>query len=149
MEEESGHGAVFWVGAEDGEVGVWVEAVDEACSRRGGDFDAERAGGDAAIGGAGDVGAEAPDVGPPRVFGRGVQGGAAFFVGGLPGAQRGHGEFAVALVGGAMAAEVGEEEGGGGEERGDAVLPVLMAAFDLGDCSSGIDIQAVRAKVRA
>lgn len=116
-----------------------MEAVDEAGSRRGGDFDAEGACGDATVGGDGDGGAEAPDVGPPRAFGCGAQGGAAFFLRGLPGTQRGHGQFAVALVGVAMAAEVGEEEVGGwdvgervgGEERGDAVLPVLVAAFDF------------------
>ena len=59
MKEESGHGAVLWVRAEDGDVGAWMEAVDEAGSRRGGDFDAEGACGDATVGGDGDGGAEA------------------------------------------------------------------------------------------
>ena len=102
--------------------------------------DAQRACGDAAIGGDGDGGTEAPDAGPPRAFGGGAQSGAAFLVRGLPGAQRGHGEFAVALVGVAMAAEIGEEEIGGwdvlervgSEQGGDAVLPVLVAALDFG-----------------
>ena len=116
-----------------------MEAVDEAGAGRSVDFDAEGAGGDAAVGGDGDGGAEAPEVGPPRAIGSWAQGGAAFLVGGLPGAQRSHGEFAVALVGVAMAAEVGEEEVGGwdvgervgGEQCWDAVLPVLVAAFDF------------------
>jgi hypothetical protein len=53
-------------------------------------------------------------------------------LGELPGAQRGHGQFAVALVGVAVQAEAGEQgvgggdgdDGFGGAERGEAVLPV-------------------------
>jgi len=116
-----------------------MEAVDETSSRRSRDSDAERSSGDAAVWLDGDRGAEAPDAGPPRAFGGGAQGGAAFLVRGLPCAQRSHGQFAVTLVGVAMATEVGEEEVGrgdvgqrvGGEQGGDAVLPVLVAALDF------------------
>ena len=116
-----------------------MEAVDEACAGRSGDFDTEGTCGDAAIGGDGDRGAEAPDIGPPGAFGRHAQRAAAFVARGLPGAQRSHGQFAVAFVGVAVAAEICEQEVGCGqigdgvcgEEGGQAVLPVLVAALDL------------------
>ena len=70
-------------------------------------------------------------------------------MGGLPGGERSHGQFAMALVGVAVEAEFGEPfgpeimaegqgvegfEGGDGfcgAEGGRAVLPVLVAALDL------------------
>ena len=48
MEEEGKFGGVVRVVAEDGEVSVWVLAVDGACARRSVDAEAPGAGGDAA-----------------------------------------------------------------------------------------------------
>lgn len=125
--------------AEDGDVAVGMEAVDEAGAWR--SLDAETAGacGDAAIWRDGDRGAEAPDVGPPRAAGSWPQRRAAFLLGGLPGGERSHGQFAMAFMGVAVEAEFCQQgvegfEGGDGfcgAEGGEAVLPVLVAAFDL------------------
>ena len=116
-----------------------MEAVDQTRAGRSRDFDAEGTCGDPAVWGDGDRGAEAPDVRPPRAFGRHAQRTTAFLARGLPGAQRSHGQFAVAFMGVAMATEVCEQEIGGGqigdgvcgEQGGQAVLPVLMAALDF------------------
>ena len=61
--EEGGFSGVVRVVVEDGDVAVWMLAVDEAGARR--DLDAEALGadGDAAVE---DGGSQAPDVGPPR-----------------------------------------------------------------------------------
>ena len=83
------------------------------------------------------MGAETEDVGPPRTLWGGAKDGAVFLLGALPGGERSHGEFAMALVGVAVEAEIGEEGVGAveigdglcGEERREAVLPVLVAAF--------------------
>ena len=139
MEQEDGFCVVRGFMAEDGDVAVGMEAVDEAGAWRSLHAEAAGARGDAAVWRDGDRGAEAPDVGPPRAAGSWPQRGAAFLLGGLPGGERSHGQFAMAFVGVAVEAEFGEQgvegfEGGDGfcgTERGEAVLPVLMAAFDF------------------
>ena len=78
MEEEGGFGGLVRVVAEDGNVPVWMLAVDEACARRSVDAQALGADGDAAIGADEDGGAQAPDVGPPRAARSGAQGGTVF-----------------------------------------------------------------------
>lgn len=139
MEEELRFGVVRRFVAEDGDVAIGMEAVDETGARR--SLYAKAAGscGDAAVWLDGDRGTEAPDVGPPRAAGSWPQRGAAFLLGGLPSGERSHGQFAMAFVGVAVEAEFGEQdvegfEGGDGfrgAEGGEAVLPVLMAAFDF------------------
>ena len=139
MEEEGGFGGVVGVVAEDGDITVWMLAVDEAGARRSLDAQALGADGDAALGADEDGSAQAPDVGPPRAARSGAQGGTVFFGGALPGGERGHAQFAMALVGVAMGAEFFEQGVGGGEvgdgirgeDRRETVLPVLMAALDL------------------
>lgn len=124
---------------EDGDVGVGVEAVDEAGAGRGVDTQAGGACGDAAVGLDFDGGALAEDVGPPGAFGGGAQGGTVFLLREEPCGERGHGQLAMALVGVAVSAEVFEQDVGrgdggdglGGAERGEAVLPVLVAALDF------------------
>ena len=113
--------------------------MDEAGGRWSLDAEASGAGGDTAVGLDSDSGALAEDGGPPKAFGGRAQCGSVFLLGEEPGGERGRGQFAVALVGGAMGAEVFEEGVGGGEggdgfgsaEGGEAVLPVLMAALDF------------------
>lgn len=139
MEQELGFGVVRGFVTEDGDVAVGMEAVDETGAWR--SLHAQAAGpcGDAAVWLDGDCGAEAPDVGPPWAAGSWAQRGAAFLLGGLPGGEWSHGQFAMALVGVAVKAEFGEQdvegfEGGDGfrgAEGGEAVLPVLVAAFDF------------------
>ena len=83
--------------------------------------------------------AEAEDAGPPGALWGGAKDGAIFLLGAWPGGARRPGPCALALVGvaveagsgapGVGAAEVGE--GICGEERREAVLPVLMAARDF------------------
>ena len=139
VEEELRFLAVERFVFEDGDVAVWVEAVDEAGAWSGAEAQAAGACGDATVWLDQDAGALAEDVGPPRTFGRRTQGAAAFLFGEQPGGERSHGQFAVALVGVAMGAEFVEEgvggcDGGdvlGGAEGGQAVLPVLMAALDF------------------
>ena len=65
MEEERGFCGVVWMVFEDGDVAVWVLAVDEAGAWRSLDAEALGADGDAAIGADEDGGAQAPDAGPP------------------------------------------------------------------------------------
>ena len=139
MEEEKGFGGVGGRVAEDGDVAVGVEAVDEAGAWRGLDAQAQGACGDATVRVDFEGRAEAEDVGPPRALWGGAKDGAVFLLGALPGGERSHGQFAMALVGVAVEAEVGEQgvgavevgDGFCGEEGGEAVLPVLMAAFDF------------------
>ena len=139
MEEDGGFCGVVWVMAKDGDVAVGMLAVDEASAWR--DLDAETlsADGHAAIGSDEDGGTHAPDVRPPRAARRGAQSGAVFPGGELPGGERRHVPLAVALVGVAVEAEFFEQrvgggqigDGVGGEDRREAVLPVLMTALDL------------------
>ena len=139
VEEDGGFGGVVWVVAEDGDVAVWMLAVDEASARRSLDAQALSADGHATIGADEDGRTHAPDVRPPRAARRGAQSRAVFLGGELPGGERRQAQFAVALVGVAMEAEFFEQRVGGrqigdgvrGEDRREAVLPVLMTALDL------------------
>jgi hypothetical protein len=113
--------------------------MDEARARRSGDAEAERANGDAAVVADFEGGALAPDIGPPRAGGSWAEDRAVLLGGELPSRERGHAEFAMAFAGVAMEEEVLEQSIGGGEvanllggeERRQAILPILMAAFDL------------------
>ena len=114
------------------------------------DDDAEpfRADRHAAIGADLEGGAQAPDVGPPGTTRHGAQRRAFFALRGLPGGVGRAAQFAMDFVGVAVAAQVRQEDVGGGgrgdgvggEEGGQAALPVLMLAFDfaLGLGSEGV-----------
>lgn len=86
-----------------------------------------------------DRGAHAPDVGPPGTTGSGSQDGAIFFLGLVPGAQRGLTQFTMDFLGVAMMAQRVEVPIGflkigdffAGEIGRQAALPELMFAFDF------------------
>ena len=71
MEDELRFGVLGWWEAQDGEVGVWVEAVDEAGARRSLDAEAAGADGNATVGRDLDGGTLAEDGRPPRAGGGG------------------------------------------------------------------------------
>ena len=124
---------------QDGVVARGVMTKDEFGFGSGLDTEALSADGDAAIVGDFDDGAFAPDKGPPGTARHGPQDGAVFFFGGVPGLLRFHLEFAMEFMVIAMAAQVGDVGIGLGEigdvfagkEGGEAVLPVLVFAFDF------------------
>jgi len=109
--------------------------------------------GDAAIGSDFDDGAFAPDEGPPGTTRDETPDGAIFFLGGVPGLLRFYLEFAMAFVLVAMAAQVGDVRIGlseigyvfAGEGGGEAVLPVLVFAFDFA-FGPGCELHPVRTK---
>src|SRR5512135_87185 len=80
-----------------------------------------------------------PDVGPPGTSGRGTEGGAIFGESLLMGLERGLAEFAVDFMLIGMRDELVEEVVGPGQfddrvrrqERDEAFLPVVVAAFDF------------------
>ena len=80
-----------------------------------------------------------PDVGPPGTRGRGADGGAIFGEGVLVGLERGLAEFAVDFMLIGMRDELVQEVVGpdqfddlvSGQERDEAFLPVVVAAFDF------------------
>ena len=127
------------LGGEDGVMTVGVNAEDDFGAGR--DFEAEALGadGDAAVVADFDLGALAPNVGPPGAARHGPQDGAFFLFGGVPGVLGFHVEFAMDFVRVAMEAQsvhlgVGVVEVGdllAGEEGGEPVLPELMFAFDF------------------
>ena len=86
----------------DGVITVWVEATDDGGAWRAVDAEALGADGDGGIGGEAGVGADTPDVGPPRAFGGGTQRGAFFAEREAPGGERSGAQFAVKFAGVAM-----------------------------------------------
>lgn len=98
-----------------------------------------RADGDALVGADFGLGAEAPDVGPPRTVGRRAQDGAFLFECEVPGGLRSGAELAVAFLGVVMEAQFFQQEIGrgkrgdvlGGKERWEPFLPKVMGALDL------------------
>ena len=124
---------------QDGVVGRGVLAEDDFGTGSRLQAQELRADGNAAIGADLDLGAQAPDKGPPRAVGFGAQHRAFFFASEVPGLLRSHFEFAVDLVLVVMEAqgldlEVGWVQIGDvftGEVSGQAVLPELMLPFDF------------------
>jgi hypothetical protein len=139
VEEELRFGGLGRRVSEDGDVAVWMEAVGEPQAGCGLDSQAQRACTDATVWLHLNGGTLAEDVSPPGAFGRWAQCRAAFGLSLLPSGERGHRQFAVSLVLVAMEAEFGQQSIGrrkagdaiAGEQRGQAVLPVLMAALDF------------------
>ena len=119
VDEENGHGMLGGRGCEDGDISVWMKAADDECT--GWPIDAQACGaeGDAAVGIDAGVGALTPDVRPPRAGWSGTQS-RAFFA-----------EMHAQLV----EQDIGRAGGGdvlGGEDRGQALLPEVVEAFDFG-----------------
>ena len=108
MKEEEGFCVVGRFVAEDGDIAIGMQAVDEAGARRSLDAEAVGSSGDAPVWRDGDCRAEAPDIGPPRALGSRPQRGAAFLLGALPGGEWRHGQFAMTLVSVAVEAEFRE-----------------------------------------
>ena len=86
----------------DGMGAVWMKAADDRGAWRAVDAEALGADGDGAVGGDARVGADTPDVGPPRAFGGGTQRGAFFAEREAPGGERSGAQFAVEFAGVAM-----------------------------------------------
>ena len=139
MEQDDGFG--FWGGgvAEVIEVALWTEAADDVGAWGGVNGLALGADRDFAVIADADAGLLAPDEGPPRAGGDGTQDGAFFPAGLAVCGVRGGGEFAVEFVLVDVGQELVEQAVGrdeftdavGGEERGEAFLPVVVAAFDF------------------
>jgi hypothetical protein len=159
-EEDWGFGFVTGLGGEDRVVPTGMLAEDDWGARR--DFETEALGADgcATVVADFDGGAHAPHEGPPRTRRHGLQHGALFLFGGVPGGLRFHLQFAVDFVPVAVAAQlanvgVGLLEVGdllAGEVGGQAVLPELMFPFDLalGLGRGGVtETHAVKVKGRA
>ena len=90
---------------EDGEVAVGVETAGDGGAAGALDAQACGADGDASIGSDFDLGAEAPDVGPPGAVWGGAEDGAFFLEREVPGGLRGGAQFAVAFGGVVVDAE--------------------------------------------
>ena len=139
LQEEHGACAGFGFVGQDADGAVGMKAVDDARACTDTDAEALRADGDAAIGANFERGAHTPDVGPPSAARHWSQDGALFALGGPRGGVGGAAQFAMDFVGVAVAAQVRQEDiggggrgdGVGGEEGGQAALPVLMLAFDF------------------
>ena len=124
---------------EDGAVSVWMKAADDFCT--GWPLDAQACGaeGDAAVGIDAGAGALTPDVRPPRAGWSGTQSRAFFAESELPcGARRGA-DLAMLFRFVAMdpqrveqgVGRAGGGDGPGGEDRGQALLPEVVEAFDF------------------
>ena len=139
MQEEGGPFSGFGFVGQDADGAIGLEAVDDACARTHRDAEAFGADGHPAIGADFEVGAHAPDVRPPRAARHGTQDRAVLALGGARGGVGGAAQFAMDFVGVAVVAQVGQEgvgrgwggDGFGGEEGGQAALPVLMLPFDF------------------
>ena len=125
--------------AEVVDISVWAQAVNDCGARRGINGEALGAGGDFAVVADSDAGALAPDKGPPRAGGNGAQDGAFFGAGLLPSGGWGGAEFAMDFLLVDVGQELVEQAVSAfefqvavrGQEGRQAVLPVVVAAFDF------------------
>ena len=139
MEEDEREGVFGWRRLEEEDVAVREQAVDEAGAWRGVHGEAEGAEGDFAVVADADGGAEAPDEAPPRAGRRRAELGAVFCEGLRACGVGSRAEFAVDFVGVGVGEELVEEGVGGfegedvigGEQWWEALLPVVVAAFDF------------------
>ena len=139
MEEDEREGVFGWRRFEKEDVAVWEQAVDEAGAWRSVHGETEGAVGDFAVVADADGGAEAPEEAPPRAGWRRAELGAVFCegLGACGGGSRA--EFAVDFAGVGVGEELVEQGVGGfegedvvcGEQWGEALLPVVVAAFDF------------------
>lgn len=138
-EEDLGFGVGIGLGSQDGVVSRGVMAEDDFGVGRGLHTQTLCADGDPSVGADFDDGALAPDKRPPGTTRDGTENGAVFIFGGVPGLLGFHLEFAMEFVLVAVKTKgvdvrIGLMEVGdvfAGEVGGQAVLPVLMFAFDF------------------
>jgi len=124
---------------EEVDVPVRAQAADNGGTWRRSKGEALVADGDFAVVADADAGLLAPDVGPPRALWRGSDGGAFFDEGLLVGGVRGLAQFAVKFVLVGVRDELVEQlvgpsqfhDGFGGQQGDEALLPVVVAAFDF------------------
>ena len=139
MEEEDGLGLGIRSVPEVEEVAVGPQAADDGGAGRSREGEALEADGDGAVVADAHAGLLAPDVGPPRTFGGRAEHGAIFRESLGACGVRGGPEFAVDFMLVGVRQELVEQAVGafqfqdavGGQERGQALLPVVVAAFDL------------------
>jgi hypothetical protein len=139
MEQDDGFGFGIGSMAEVVNVSIWAEAADDGGAGRGVNGLALRADGNLAVVPDADAGLLAPDVGPPRALRGGADHGALFGEGLLVGGVGCLAEFAVDFVLVGVGDELVEQWVGpdqfddlvGGQERNQAFLPVVVAAFDF------------------
>src|SRR6266478_987571 len=131
--------AVFGWLEEHGGIAVWVQTAGDGRATRVLNAQALRADGDALIGADFGLGAQTPDVGPPRAVWRRPQDGALLLERQVPSGLRGGTQLAVDFFAVVMVAEffeqrIGFRQGGdllGREERWEPLLPKVMGALDL------------------
>jgi hypothetical protein len=139
VEEDDGFGFGIWGVAEEEEVSVRAEAAEDGGTGWGVKANALVSDGNPAVVTDAYGGLLTPDKGPPRAVGKRSNDGAFFLERLLPGGLWRRAEFAMDFMLVGMRAELFEQRVGAGagvevvgeEERGQAVLPVIMAAFDF------------------
>ena len=137
--EECGLLIFVWWGGQDGVVACGMEAQNHFGPA--GMFDAEALGadGNTAIGADLEVGANTPNIRPPRTSGGWAQDGAFFFLGAVPGLLWSHAQFAMGFVEVAMEPQsvdvrvglVDLEDVFAGEKGWEPALPELVLALDF------------------
>jgi len=139
MEQDDGFGFGIGSMAEVVNVTIWAETAEDAGAGWGVNGLALGADGDFAVVPDADAGLLAPDIGPPRALRDGADHGALFGEGLLVGGVGCLAEFAVDFVLVGVGDELVEQLVGpdqfhdlvGGQERNQAFLPVVVAAFDF------------------
>lgn len=139
MEENGGFLVCFGFLSEDGDIAVGVETVDDTGASSDARAQTFVADGHAAVGADFQTCTRTPDVGPPRATRNRAQDRAIFAAGFMGGSIGSAAQFAMNLLGVAMAAQIGQERVGGfrggdvfsGEQSGKSALPVLVLAFDF------------------
>ena len=139
MEQNEGFALGVWRVLEVKEVSVGSQAADDGRAGRGGNGMTLVVNGDFAIIADADMGALAPNIGPPGTGGGGAQNRAFFRQGQVASRVRGGAEFAVDFVLVGVGKQLVEQVVGpaefedlvGGQERGQTFLPVVVTAFDF------------------
>lgn len=137
-----------WFIGEDGDIPIWVEAVNQTCTGWPPDWKTLGTNRDSSVGTDLDVGALAPDVRPPRAAWNWAEDGSSLAERGLGSRVWSHGDLAVSFGAVAMEAEVLEERIGGlrcedrfgREEAGKAALPVKVESLDFALGLGGVGI---------
>jgi hypothetical protein len=139
VEQDDGFGGFVWSGAEVVDVTIWAETADDVGAGWGVHGLALRADGDFAVVTDADAGLLAPDVGPPRAVGIGLEDGTFFGEGLLVGGVGCLAEFAVDFVLVGVGDELVEQmvrpdqfhDAVSGQEGNESFLPVVVTAFDF------------------
>jgi len=145
VEENDGLGVGIGGVTQVEDVAVGSQATDDRGARRSGDGQALVTDGDFAVVADTDSGLLTPDIGPPRASGNGAQNGTVFGEGLVASGLGGHPEFTVDFMLVGMGHQLCEQAVGptqfddliGGQESGEAFLPVVVATFDLSFCLGG------------